>query len=316
MTLAMAAVPAASLRGASPGWAVALWVAVALLVASRPAIGFINWVATLLIPPRFLPSLDFAKGIPPEHRTIVVVPTLLGSLTESMRLLEDLEIRYLANKSPNLLFALLTDFPDADAEELPTDRERIEMVIKGIRRLNARHARKGEPIFFLLHRPRCWNPGERKWIGRERKRGKLVDFNRLMVEGRTEAFSVIEGDPDLLRSIRYAITLDTDTQLPPGSACRLAGMMAHLLNRPHLDSARQLVTRGYAVLQPRMAVSLVSAHQSIFARLRAGEVGIDPYTREIASVYPDLFGQAQFVGKGILNQTFHATRQRFPETSS
>lgn len=315
MTLAMAAVPAASLRGASPGWAVALWVAVALLVASRPAIGFINWVATLLIPPRFLPSLDFAKGIPPEHRTIVVVPTLLGSLTESMRLLEDLEIRYLANKSPNLLFALLTDFPDADAEELPTDRERIEMVIKGIRRLNARHARKGEPIFFLLHRPRCWNPGERKWIGRERKRGKLVDFNRLVVEGRTEAFSVIEGDPDLLRSIRYAITLDTDTQLPPGSACRLAGMMAHLLNRPHLDSARQLVTRGYAVLQPRMAVSLVSAHQSIFARLRAGEVGIDPYTREIASVYPDLFGQAQFVGKGIYDiQTFHATTgRRFPD---
>ncbi len=314
MTLLMAAVPAASLRGAGPAWAVALWMAVALLVASRPAIAFINWVATLLVPSRVLPSLDFTKGIPPEHRTIVVVPTLLGSPTESMHLLEDLEIRCLANKSPNLLFALLTDLPDADAEELPTDRERIEAAVKGIRRLNARHARKGEPIFFLLHRPRRWNPGERKWMGHERKRGKLEDFNRLVVEGRTEAFTVIEGDPDLLRSVRYAITLDTDTQLPPGSACRLAGTMAHLLNRPHLDSVRRLVTRGYAVLQPRMAVSLASAYQSIFARLRAGEVGIDPYTREVASVYPDVFGRAQFMGKGIYDiQTFHAsTGGRFP----
>jgi hypothetical protein len=315
MTLAMATLPAATLRGAGPGWAVALWMAVALLVASRPAMAFINWVATLLVPSRFLPRLDFAKGIPPEHRTMVVVPTLLGSPTESLRLLEDLEIRYLANKSPNLWFALLTDFPDANVEELPTDRERVEAAVKGIQRLNARYARTGEPVFFLLHRPRRWNPGEGKWIGRERKRGKLEDFNRLVVEGRTDAFSVIEGDPDLLRSVRYAITLDTDTQLPPGSACRLAGTMAHLLNRPYLDSVRRLVTRGYAVLQPRIAISLTSAHQSIFAWLRAGEVGIDPYTREVASVYPDFFGRAQFMGKGIYDiRTFHAaTNGRFPD---
>ncbi len=315
VTLLMAAVPAAGLRGSGPGWAVALWTAAMLLVASRPAIALINWLATLLVPPCFLPRLDFAGGIPPEHRTIVVVPTLLGSLDEIKHLLQDLEIRYLANKSPNLWFALLTDFPDADAEELPTDRERIEAAVKGIRRLNARHARQGEPVFYLLHRPRRWNPGEQKWIGRERKRGKLADFNRLVVEGRTEPFSLIEGDPGLLRSVRYAITLDTDTQLPPGSACRLAGTMAHLLNRPHLDPVRQLVIRGYAVLQPRMAVNLASAHQTIFARLRAGEVGIDPYTQEVASVYPDCFGRAPFIGKGIYDiQTFHtATGGRFPD---
>ena len=315
MTLVMAAVPAASLRGAGPGWAVTLWVAAALLVASRPAIALINWVSTLLVPSRFLPSVDFAKGIPPEHRTIVVVPTMLGSPTEGMHLLEDLEIRYLGNKSPNLLFALLTDFLDADAEELSNDRESVEATVKGIRRLNARHARKGDPIFFLLHRPRRWNPEERKWMGHERKRGKLEDFNRLVVEGRTEAFSVIEGDPELLRSVRYAITLDTDTQLPPGSAVQLAGAMAHLLNRPHLDSVRRMVTRGYAVLQPRIAVSLTSARQSLFALLLAGEVGIDPYTREVASVYPDFFGRGQFIGKGIYDiHTFHAaTGGRFPD---
>ncbi|HAL92510.1 MAG TPA: cyclic beta 1-2 glucan synthetase, partial [Verrucomicrobia bacterium] len=314
-TVLLAAAPSTWLRGVGPGWAVGLWIAVALLVASKPAFALVNWLATLLVPSRFLPSLDFSKGIPPEHRTIVVVPTFLGPPTSSARLLEDLEIRHLANKSPNLLFALLTDFPDADAEELPTDRAWIDAALRGVRRLNARHASQGEPIFFLLHRPRVWNPSEGKWMGRERKRGKLEDFNRLAVEGRTAAFSVIEGDPDALRSVRYAITLDTDTQLPPGSACRMAGAMAHLLNRPHLDPAQRIVVRGYAVLQPRLAVSLTSAHQSIFSRLHAGEVGIDPYTREVASVYPDFFGQGQFVGKGIYDiQTFHAaTGGRFPD---
>lgn len=314
-TVLMAAAPASWLRGADPGWAVGLWIAVALLVASKPAFALVNWLATLLVPPRFLPSLDFLKGIPPEHRTIVVVPTFLGPPAASARLLEDLEIRYLANKSPNLLFALLTDFPDADAAELPADRAWIDAALRGIRRLNARHASKGEPIFFLLHRPRVWNPAEGKWMGHERKRGKLEDFNRLVVEGRTEAFSVVEGGLEPLRSVRYAITLDTDTQLPPGAACRMAGAMAHLLNRPQLDPARRIVVRGYAVLQPRLAVSLTSARQSIFSRLHAGEVGIDPYTQEVASVYPDFFGQGQFVGKGIYDiQTFHAaTGGRFPE---
>ncbi len=160
------------------------------------------------------------------------------------------------------------------------------------------------------------NSAEGKWICRERKRGKLEDFNRLVVEGHTGAFSVIEGDPYLLRSVHYAITLDTDTQLPPGTAHRLAGAMAHLLNRPNFDPVRRLVTHGYAVLQPRIGVNLTSAYQSIFARLHAGEVGIDPYTREVASVYPDFFGRAQFVGKGIYDiRVFHAaTGGRFPDT--
>ena len=314
-TLLLAAAPAAALRGAAAGWPAAFGLAALLFAATRPAVALVNWLATLLIPPRFLPSLDFSKGIPAEHRALVAVPTFLGPPAASARLLEDLEVRYLANPAPNLLFALLTDFPDADAAELPTDRAWLAAALEGVRRLNARHARGGAPIFFLLHRPRVWNPAEGKWMGHERKRGKLEDFNRLVVEGRTEAFAAISGDPEALRSVRYVLTLDTDTQLPPGTAVRMVGAMAHLLNRPQLDPARRLVVRGYAVLQPRLAVSLASARQSFFARLHAGEVGIDPYTREVASVYPDFFGQGQFVGKGIYDvQTFHAaTGGRFPE---
>jgi cyclic beta-1,2-glucan synthetase len=315
LTAGLALLPAVALLGLPLGSSTALLLVATVLAVSKPALTLIHWLLTLGVPTRSLPSLDFSKGIPPEHRTIVVVPTLLDSPTATRRLLEDLEIRHLANKGPHLHFALLTDFPDADAETLPDDRLKLDAALQGIRRLNAQHAPSGETIFFLLQRPRKWNPVERKWMGAERKRGKLEDFNRLVLEGRTEAFSVIEGDPDLLRAVRYAITLDTDTQLPPGSAGRMAGAMAHLLNRPQLDPATRLVTCGYGVLQPRLAVSLTSAQQSIFSRLFAGEVGLDPYTREIANVYQDLFGQGQFVGKGIYDiQAFHAaTGHRFPD---
>ena len=306
---------AALLACALPSWGGALLLAVTAFALTRPALSIVNWLLTICVPPDSLPSLDFDKGLPDDQRTIVVVPTFLGPPAASARLLEDLEIRFLANPIPNLQFALLTDFPDADTETLPADRAWIDAAVQGIRRLNRRHAPGGDPRFFLLHRPRTWNPAEGKWMGRERKRGKLDDFNRLVVEGRTDAFAVIEGDPARLRDMRYAITLDTDTQLPPGSAARLAGAMAHLLNRPGLDPASRLVTSGYAILQPRLAVSLTSARQSFLSRLFAGEVGIDPYTREVANVYQDFFGRGQFVGKGIYDiHAFHAaTRDRFPD---
>ncbi len=314
-TAMLALLPFSMLSGGPLGWAGIGLLTAAAWALTKPALNWINWFLTLVVPPRFLPSLDFSKGIPPEHQTIVVVPTLMAKPAVTAQILEDLEVRYLANKSEQLKFALLTDFPDADEEVLPTDSECLQAAVLGIRRLNARHAGQGAPLFFLLHRPRKRNPEEGKWMGEERKRGKLEDFNRLVVEGATEAFSLIEGDPQQLRPIRYVITLDTDTQLPPGSAGRMAGAMAHLLNRPQVDPATRLVTSGYGILQPRLAVSLTSSRLSLFSRLTAGEVGLDPYTREIASVYPDLFGRGQFVGKGIYDvHAFEvATGRRFPD---
>ncbi len=315
ISLLLAAIPLTCLPAGSFGLAAAWLLAATWLALSNPAITLVNWIITLVVPPRVLPSLDFSKDIPADQRTIVVVPTLLGPPEVTARLLDDLEIRFMANKAAHLHFALLTDFPDADAATLPDDAKWLATAVQGVRRLNELHARHGETKFFLLHRPRRWNAGEGKWMGHERKRGKLEDFNRLVVEGLTGAFAAIEGNPELLRTVRYVITLDTDTQLPPGSACRMAGAMAHLLNRPQLDPATRIVTNGYGVLQPRLAVSLTAAQKSIFSRLFAGEVGLDPYTREVANVYHDLFGQGQYVGKGIYDvQAFHAaTGGRFPE---
>ncbi len=295
-------------------WMVTLAMGLIALAVSRPAIRLIEWICTLTVPPRVVPRLDFSEGLPPECRTAVVVPTLLTS-GGVQDLLEQLEIRFLTNRSSHLLFGLLTDFPDATQETLPGDEDLLRTAVEGIRRLNQRYPGDDGPVFFMLHRPRLFNRAERVWMGYERKRGKLEQFNRLIRGGETAPFSVVEGPLGLLRTVRYVITLDTDTQLPAGSVSQLAGAMAHPLNRPRLDPVTRLVVEGYGILQPRVAVSLPAARRSRFATIMAGEVGLDPYTREVSNFYHDVFGQTQFLGKGIYDvEAFDAAvHDRFPE---
>ncbi len=288
-----------------------------LLVASRAALRLVNWVATHLVPPRPVPRMDFSSGIPDAHRTAVVVPTLLTSLQQVPKLLGDLELRYLSNRDANLRFVILTDFGDAAAETLPTDRGLLDAAETGLRELNERYSESDREIFHWLHRPRLWNPGERQWMGYERKRGKLSDFNRLILSGDSNRFSAIFGNPKQLEGIRYVITLDTDTQLPAQTGWKMVGTLAHPLNRPVLNAATRCVERGFGVLQPRVAISLTGAARSRFARLFAGEVGLDPYTREVSNLYHDVFGRGQFIGKGIYDVAAFegSVGERFPENT-
>ena len=286
-----------------------------LISTSALAIALVNLAITLAVPPRVLPRLDFSEGIPAAHRSIVVVPTLLTSHEEIDNLAEALEIRYLGNRDANLYFALLTDFADAPEQTRPGDAALLARARDAIETLNKTYSDDRPCIFYLFHRPRLWNPREKVWMGYERKRGKLEQFNaRLRGEAAT-AFSDIVGDPSILRSIRYVITLDTDTQLPRDAARAMVGNLAHPLNRPVYDAARGRVVDGYAILQPRASVSLASASQSRFAKLFAGDAGLDPYTREVSDVYQDVFGEGSFVGKGIYDvDAFRdAVDGRFPE---
>ena len=220
---------------AAHNWVFTAALIVTMGVVSRPAVSLVNWLSTRLVAPHRLPRMDFSKGIPREHCTAVVVPALLFSAETVETLLRDLEIHYLANRSPNLFFGLLTDPPDSAQEAHPEDARLAAAAVEGIRELNARYASSGGATFFVLHRPRRWNPAERVWMGRERKRGKLEDFNRLLIEGDTKPFSVIEGEVAALRAVRHVITLDSDTQLPPGAAWKLAAALAHPLNRPQVN---------------------------------------------------------------------------------
>jgi len=309
------AVAVVSVVGPRPHWWLAVTSMAVILVASRSAVSLMNWWASLLVPPRVLPRLDFSKGIPAAHCTAVIVPAMLSSAATVDRLLEHLELRYLGNRSPNLLMVLLTDLPDALQEQMPEDRPLLERALGRIRELNAKYAGTSQTVFHLLHRPRLWNPRERRWMGHERKRGKIEHFNRLVLTGATDPFSLVEGDIAQLRTVRYGIVLDADTQLPPQAAWKMAAAMAHPLNHPHVDLATQCVTRGYGILQPRLAVSLPQSQRSRYASLFAGDVGLDPYTREVSNVYQDLFGQGQFVGKAIYDiKAFDAAvSTRFPD---
>ena len=305
---------AAGFHGLGP-WGLVAATLVFAIGTSQLALGLVNWAATLLVGPRILPRLDFSKGIPAEHRTVVVVPTLLTDAAEIDGLLDALEVCFLANRDPRLSFALLSDFRDAAVETMAGDADLLRRARAGIDALNRRYApQAADAPFFLFHRERRWNLREGVWMGWERKRGKIEAFNET-VRGATGRFDTIVGDVTSLQGAKYVIALDSDTQLPRDAARQLAGTMAHPLNRPIYDEKLGRVTDGYAILQPRVATTMASACRSRFSLLFAGEPGIDPYTRAVSDVYQDLFDEGSFVGKGIYDiDTFQkALGGRLPE---
>jgi cellobiose phosphorylase len=299
------------------GWKLALFTFVFLLCSSQLAVALMNWLSTFLVKPCLLPRLDYSAGIAPECRTMVVVPTMLTSPGAVARLVETLEIHYLANRDQHLYFALLTDFLDAPEEVRPEDKSLLRLARAGVEMLNAKYQSDRPNIFFLFQRPRRWNKVEGLWMGYERKRGKLTEFNALLRGGSNASFSQIVGDTSILPAIKFVITLDTDTQLSRDAARQLVGTIAHPLNRPQFDPVKGVVTEGYGILQPRVGVSLPSASRSWFAKLFAGDVGIDPYTRAVSDVYQDVFQEGSFIGKGIydVDAFQQAVAGRFPENT-
>jgi cyclic beta-1,2-glucan synthetase len=282
-------------RGA--GWPFLLLTAlIALIPASDLALTVLNWDLTHFFPPRLLPRMDTTLGIPPDVPTFVVVPTIFLSESQVHDLVERLEVHYLATQDEHVYFALLSDFPDADSEETPNDANLLAIAQSDIDALNQRHANEH---FHLFHRRRQWNPGENKWMGWERKRGKLEEFNRLLRGGRDTSFVVHTADDVLLRTIRYVITLDSDTQLPRDVARKLVGAAIHPLNGPRIDESTRRVMYGYGILQPRVSISLASASRSKFVQIFSGYTGIDPYTTAVSDVYQDFFGEGNFTGKGL-----------------
>jgi len=285
-----------------------------LLGASQLAVSLVNWLSTIWVVPRVLPRMDFSKGVPDTYRTLVIVPTMLTHADAIDTLLEDLEVRFLANSGSNIFYGLLTDFVDSDTEIMPADEELLNRVKEGIQSLNLKYEDTDQGNFFLFHRPRTWNQQEGKWMGYERKRGKLAALNSLILGKDKTHFSLIIGDLGLLSSVKYVLTLDGDTQLPRDAAWKLIGTMAHPLNRPIYDFAKKRVTDGYGILQPRMA-SAIPPVTSLYLSMQGDVSGVDPYTKVSSDVYQDLFGQGSFIGKGIYDVAVfeQAMDKAFPE---
>ena len=300
-------------HGASTGQLV-LIALLTLVPISEFTINILHLLVTTLLSPRRLPKLRLREGVPPNLRTMVVVPAIVNAVSRVTELVDDLEVRYLGNRQDNLHFALLTDFADASDATRDDDEALLAQAREGIAALEQRY---GAGRFFLFHRERRWNAVEGRWMGWERKRGKLMEFNRLLRGAADTSFIVKQGDLSVLPSVRYVITLDADTQLPMNAASQLIGTLAHPLNQPRFDAASGRVTEGYGVIQPAVGVDLVSANRTRFAKLFSGHVGIDPYTTAVSDVYQDLFHEGSYVGKGIYDvDAFEASLHgRVPENS-
>jgi hypothetical protein len=281
------------------------------------AVELMNNSITTIFDAEPLPKLDFGPGIPPECATLVAVPTILLNERQVRELVDELEVRYLANRDANLHFALLTDLPDSVSN--PHDKDAhplVDLAIQLIEGLNVRYASSRKGGFIFLHRHRIFNIRQGVWMGWERKRGKLLDLNKLLV-GEYDAFAIKAGRLDVLRNIRYILTLDSDTQLPRGTAAGMVGAIAHPLNRAIIDPRLRIVVEGYGILQPRVGISVSSASRSRLASLYSGQAGFDVYARAVSDAYQDLYGEGIFTGKGIYEvAALHAVlNKRFPRNS-
>ncbi|MEO5861918.1 MAG: glucoamylase family protein, partial [Burkholderiales bacterium] len=272
-----------------------------LFPASDVAVALVNRLITLTFNPRHQPRIQLENGPPIELGTFVVVPALLTDMATIREQIAQLEVYYLANPNGAVYFAMLSDWIDAESEELPADAALLDCVRAEIALLNTRHVTAGGPRFYVFHRRRRWNETELTWMGWERKRGKLTEFNRLL-RGATDTSFLPRShtEPVIPAGIRYVITLDADTKLPIDTVSQLVGIACHPLNQPRFDSVTQRTIYGFGLLQPRVTPTLPQGEErSVFQRLVTGAGGIDPYAGAASDVYQDLFGEGSFTGKGL-----------------
>ncbi len=300
------------------GWQTVLALLLLAWPASEGVSAFVHRLIAESIKVRPLPRLDFSTGIPSEHRALVVIPTLLTSAASNRELIQRLEWHWLANRESEAQFALLTDWVDAPSATLPGDAALLKDALAQLAALNARYPAPtgAPPRFLLIHRPRCWSKTQQRWLGWERKRGKLEQLLRALATGNLEGFTLLAPGVRLADDIRYVVTLDSDTGLPPGALRELVAIAAHPLNAPQIDAASRRVVSGYGILQPRVVTPLPEpAEDTPYHRLFAGQCGIDPYSSGVSDVYQDLFGTGSFSGKGLLHvNAVHAVLDaRLPE---
>lgn len=286
-----------------------------VIPCSELSISFLNFILTHALKPTPLAKMDFSESIPIQGRTLVIVPSLLCDIPTIHELLTKIEVHYLSNRDDQIYFALVTDFTDAPFETMPNDDELLCEALKGVEHLNKTYMSGQRDRFFLFHRNRKWNQWEQKWMGWERKRGKIHELNRLLRGDQKTSYVMATAPAELYPTIKYVITLDADTQLGLDTAKKLIGTALHPLNKAHFDEQQRSVWQGYGIIQPRISISLESSSRSSFAAIFSGHTGIDPYTTAVSDVYQDLFREGSFTGKGLydLDAFEAALKGRVPE---
>jgi cellobiose phosphorylase len=298
-------------------WAVALITVLGIVPLSDLALNVVNRLSAALWPARPLNKIDYRRPVASAHRTMVVYTALVTSPESAQHVVSNMEVGYLANTDPNIRFAVLADLKAADSATTPGDETIISATRSAVAELNERYGANGSGPFHLFVRGRTYNAHDGVWMGWERKRGALTELCRLLRGATDTSFIVADGDASVLSTITFVITLDTDTVLPRDGARKLISTIAHPLNRAHFDPATRTVRRGYGLVQPRVAMSLEGAENSLFAWLYSGVTGVDPYAGAVSDTYQDVFGEGSFTGKGIFEvDVMNAVlAERFPENT-
>ena len=266
-----------------------------------------QYILGKFIKPNIIPKLNFINGIDEQNKTMVVIPTILKSKEKVKELTRKLEVYYLANKSKNIYFTLLGDCSESKNKEEEFDKEVISEGQKQIQKLNEKYKEDENdlPIFNFIYRKRVWNEKENSYLGWERKRGMLTEFNEYLLRKVENPFRIntIENSnqKEKTKEIKYIITLDADTDLILNSAFELIGAMAHILNEPIIDKEKNIVKSGYGIIQPRVGINLNISYKTLFTKIFAGSGGLDSYTNAISDIYQDNFKEGIFTGKGIYN---------------
>lgn len=269
-----------------------------LIPASEVGINLANYIFMKLYKPTVLPRIEYHEGVPEEASTMVIIPALLSDKSTAQDLIEKMEVYYLANKDKNISFGLIGDFKDCETETNPDDEDIINTAMTGVLNLNNKYEEE-RTKFYYFHRKREFNSEQNKWMGWERKRGAIINFNNLIMGKESYYFVYKSSDPQSLNNIKYIITIDSDTNLIIDSARKLIGTIAHPLNKAVYDPKLGIVTEGYGIIQPRIGIDIEDSNKTFFSEIFAGDGGVDPYATAVSDIYQDVFGEGIFTGKGI-----------------
>lgn len=285
------------------------------------------WLASLaahliivkLYPPTFLPKMEPTLPVDEKDRTMVLTPTLLlPDVKNCQKVLSTLEENFLANKDENIFFGLTLAWPETknnDGKPTSEETSALELVKEGLRDLNKKypcfHKR-----FHLFFRDRKWSVDEQSWVEWERKRGKIMEFVRLLRGAGNTTYSYSSASPEFLSTIKYVITVDDDVTLPRDSAKKLVATIIHPLNKAVMNKERKVIS-GYGIIQPRISTQVPLGRKTLADYLFAGNSGWDSYSNATSNVYQDIFRESFFMGRGIFDVDVFgkALAGRFPENT-
>jgi cyclic beta-1,2-glucan synthetase len=266
-------------------------------------------------PPSRLPRMLLPQGSSEESRLLIAMPCLLLTQEQVDRALRNLEHQYLAANDLHAYCAFLTDHDDSSEpiDNNPTAKMLLNYCIMRLKQLNAKYGDEedaNEP-FLLLHRHQIYSSRQRRWMGWERKRGKLQELNNL-ITGWPTKMQIIIGRQATLMHIRHVIIADEDTCFGRSAIRRLLGTMLHPLNTPVLEEQGISLRSGFGILQPAcvdVCRCRTNHRQSEHEKESANE------NSQHRDFDQDVYGRTIFRGKGLYHvAAFTAlTRNRLPD---